>query len=231
MKTIGIIGAMDEELVLIKADMNIEKTVEKAKTTFFVGTIGDKNVVVVRCGIGKVNAAMCTQILIDDFSVDAVINTGVAGAVADGITVGDVIISKDALQHDMDCSPLGDPAGVIPRMNESIFKAADSLINVAKAASEKVISGKTAIGRVVSGDQFIASSETKVKLRDVFGGSCAEMEGAAIAHICYMNAVPFVVIRNISDSADGNADVSYAEFCVTAADHSGRIVLEMLKNI
>lgn len=231
MKTIGIIGAMDEEVTLIKAAMNVEKNIEKAGCTFLGGTIGDKNVVVVRCGIGKVNAAMCTQILIDDFNVDAVINTGVAGAVADGITVGDVIISADSLQHDMDCSPLGDPIGVIPRMKESVFKADDALIAAAKAASEKVITGKTAIGRVVSGDQFIAGMEAKMRLRDIFGGSCAEMEGAAIAHICYMNAVPYVIIRNISDAADGSADVSFTEFCVTAADHSGKIVLEMLKNI
>lgn len=231
MNIIGIIGAMDEEVALIKAAMKVEKTVEKAGCTFLSGTIGEKNTVVVRCGIGKVNAAMCTQILIDDFGVEAVINTGAAGALADGITVGDVVISEDALQHDMDCSPLGDPIGVIPRMPESIFKADKGLIEAAVAASKKVIPGKTVTGRIVSGDQFIASSEIKDKLRDVFKGSCAEMEGAAIAHVCCMNKVPYVVIRNISDSADGSADVSFAEFCVTAAEHSGRIVLEMINNI
>ena len=114
MNIFGIIGAMDEEVELIKNSMIIDKTVEKAGCTFLLGKINDKNVVVVRCGIGKVNAAMCTQILIDIFNVDAVINTGVAGAIADGIKVGDVIVSEDALQHDMDCSPLGDPIGVIP---------------------------------------------------------------------------------------------------------------------
>ena len=141
------------------------------------GTIEGKDTVVVRCGIGKVNAAMCTQILIDLFNVDAVINTGVAGALADGITVGDVIVSKDAMQHDMDCSPLGDPVGVIPRMKESIFKADERLISAAVKASNKVIEGITALGRVVSGDQFIASMDIKNRLRDTFSGSCAEMEG------------------------------------------------------
>ena len=231
MKKIGIIGAMDEEVELIKSTMSVENTVEKAGCTFLVGKIEGKDAVVVRCGIGKVNAAMCTQILIDLFNVDAVINTGVAGAVAEGITVGDVVISLDALQHDMDCSPLGDPIGVIPRMPESIFKADERLVKLAFDASSKVISGKTLTGRVVSGDQFIASKEVKDKLVKNFNGSCAEMEGAAIAHICYMNSVPYVIIRNISDSADGSADVSFVEFCKEAVIHSGKIVLEMMKNI
>lgn len=231
MKKIGIIGAMDEEVELIKSTMSVENTVEKAGCTFLVGKIEGKDAVVVRCGIGKVNAAMCTQILIDLFNVDAVINTGVAGAVAEGITVGDVVISSDALQHDMDCSPLGDPIGVIPRMPESIFKADERLVKLAFDASSKVISGKTLTGRVVSGDQFIASKEVKDKLVKNFNGSCAEMEGAAIAHICYMNSVPYVIIRNISDSADGSADVSFVEFCKEAVIHSGKIVLEMMKNI
>ena len=137
----------------------------------------------------------------------------------------------DALQHDMDCSPLGDPIGVIPRMPESIFKADERLVKLAFDASSKVISGKTLTGRVVSGDQFIASKEVKDKLVKNFNGSCAEMEGAAIAHICYMNSVPYVIIRNISDSADGSADVSFVEFCKEAVIHSGKIVLEMMKNI
>ena len=228
---LGIIGAMDEEVAKIKemlTDVRVETT---AGMDFYIGKLADKDVVVVRSGIGKVNAAMCTQILIDLFNVDAVINTGVAGALADGITVGDVIVSKDALQHDMDCSPLGDPVGVIPRMKESVFKADERLMNAALEASKKVIDGRTALGRVVSGDQFIASMDIKNKLRDTFCGSCAEMEGAAIAHICCMNDVPYVIIRNISDAADGSADVSFAEFCRTAVEHSGRIVLEMLKNL
>lgn len=231
MKTIGIIGAMDEEVLLIKSSMTVEKTVEKAGCIFLEGSIEGKHAVVVRCGIGKVNAAMCTQILIDLFNVDAVINTGAAGALASGITVGDVVISTDALQHDMDCSPLGDPIGTIPRMKESIFKADASLVKTAYDASKKIIDGKTIMGRVVSGDQFIASSDLKEKLLNIFNGSCAEMEGAAIAHICCLNEVPYVIIRNISDSADGSADVSFAEFCATAAKHSGKIVLEMMKTL
>ena len=231
MNIFGIIGAMDEEVELIKNSMIIDKTVEKAGCTFLLGKINDKNVVVVRCGIGKVNAAMCTQILIDIFNVDAVINTGGAGAIADGIKVGDVIVSEDALQHDMDCSPLGDPIGVIPRMKESIFKADKRLIDAAFSASKKIIEGNTSLGRVVSGDQFIADAELKNKLKTNFSAGCAEMEGAAIAHICYMNSVPYVIIRNISDSSDGSADISFTEFCKTAAEHSGKIVLEMLQNI
>lgn len=231
MNTIGIIGAMDEEVALIKSAMNIKKSTEKAGCTFLEGIIAGKRAVVVRCGIGKVNAAMCTQILIDDYKVDAVINTGMAGALAQGITVGDVVISKDALQHDMDCTPFGDPRGTIPRMEKSIFEADRHLMDEAVRAAEKAIEGKVAVGRVVSGDQFIASTDVKNTLLELFNGSCAEMEGAAIAHVCCMNNVPYVIIRNISDSADGSADVSFTEFCKTAAEHSGKIVLEMMKNI
>lgn len=231
MKTIGIIGAMDEEVSLIKNSMEVNETIEKAGCTFLDGMIEGKHAIVVRCGIGKVNAAMCTQILIDLFNVNAVINTGAAGALAGGITVGDVVISTDALQHDMDCSALGDPVGTIPRMTDSIFKSDPVLAKTAYDASKKVIEGKTIMGRVVSGDQFIANNDLKEKLLNQFSGSCAEMEGAAIAHICCLNGVPYVIIRNISDSADGSAEVSFTEFCAEAAEHSGKIVLEMMKTL
>lgn len=231
MNTIGIIGAMEEEITLIKNAMVIESTVNKAGCTFYSGKIDNKTIVVVMSGIGKVNAAMCTQLLIDEFKVEAVINTGAAGALADGITVGDLVVSEDALEHDMDCSPLGDPKGTIPRMKESIFRADKKLIDAALKAANKVIDGKAITGRVVSGDQFIASTEARNELKSLFNGSCAEMEGAAIAHVCYVNEIPFVVIRNISDSADGSADVSFEEFCKTAADNSGKIVIEMMKNL
>ena len=231
MNNIGIIGAMSEELSLIKSVMSIEKTFEKAGYTFFSGKLGNKDIVLVLCGIGKVNAAVCTQLLIDTFSVEAVINTGVAGAVADGVTIGDVVISTDAQQHDMDCSPFGDPVGIIPRMDNSIFKADDTLIKAAANASEKIIKGKTITGRVVSGDQVIADSETKNRLKTLFNGSCAEMEGAAIAHVCYLNKIPFVIIRNISDSADEESGMDYYEFEKMAAHNSGSIVIEMMKNL
>lgn len=228
MNKIGIIGAMSEELALIKSSMKAESSFKKAGYEFFSGSLGNKEVIVVLSGIGKVNAAVCTQILIDKFGVDAVINTGVAGCLGDGITIGDVVISIDAQQHDLDCSPFGDPVGTIPRMDVSVFKADEKLIKAAVKASEKVIRGRTFTGRVLSGDQVIADSETKNRLKSLFGGSCAEMEGAAIAHVCHLNGVPFVIIRNISDSADENSDMDYPEFEKEAAHNSGAIVIEMM---
>lgn len=231
MNKIGIIGAMSEELALIKDVMNVENTFEKAGYTFFSGTLGNKNVIVVLCGIGKVNAAVCTQLLIDTYSVDAVINTGVAGAVADGVTIGDVVISTEAQQHDLDCTAFGDPIGTIPRMDTSIFTADDRLIKAAVEAAEKTVKGKTFTGKVLSGDQAIGSQEAKNRLKTLFNGSCAEMEGAAIAHVCHLNKVPFVVIRNISDSADESSTMDYQEFEKMAAHNSGAIVIEMMKNL
>ena len=231
MNKIGIIGAMSEELALIKDVMNVENTFEKAGYTFFSGTLGNKNVIVVLCGIGKVNAAVCTQLLIDTYSVDAVINTGVAGAVADGVTIGDVVISTEAQQHDLDCTAFGDPIGTIPRMDTSIFTADDRLIKAAVEAAEKTVNGKTFTGKVLSGDQAIGSQEAKNRLKTLFNGSCAEMEGAAIAHVCHLNKVPFVVIRNISDSADESSTMDYQEFEKMAAHNSGAIVIEMMKNL
>ena len=229
--TIGIIGAMDEEIDLIKRNITMTQAIDRAGCLFLEGKIGKKNVVVVKSGIGKVNAAMCAQILIDVFKVEAIINTGVGGSIAKDLAIGDVVISSDALHHDFDCSPLGDPIGVIPRLKESIFKADENLVQAAYNASVSTILGKTKIGRIVSGDQFIADDSTKEMLCIIFKGDCAEMEGAAIAQVCYLNKVPFVIIRNISDSADSKADITFGEFAKTAAEYSGRIVLEMLKNL
>lgn len=231
MNKIGIIGAMSEEIAHIKDVMNIESTFEKAGYKFFSGKLGNKNIILVLCGIGKVNAAVCTQLLIDTYSVEAVINTGVAGALADGVTIGDVVISTDAQQHDIDCSPFGDPVGTIPRMDNSIFKADDTLINAAVEAAKSTIEGNTFTGRIVSGDQVIADSETKNRLKTYFNGCCAEMEGGSIAQVCYLNKIPFVIIRNISDSADESADVDYPEFEKKAAYNSASIVIKMVKNL
>ena len=227
MKTIGIIGAMDEEVAFIKEISEIISAKNILGLDFFVGKYGSNSVVIVKCGIGKVNAAACTQVLIDHFAVDCVINVGVAGGIFADLKIGDVVISTDAVQHDIDVSALGDPIGTIPRMDESYFKADEELIDLAEKAGETLEGHNVYKGRVASGDKFISTQEQKTFLWNNFKAYCAEMEGAAMAHVCYLNRIPFVIIRSISDNADGSAGISYNEFKDTAAKNSS-IILEGL---
>lgn len=229
---IGIIGAMEEEVSqLVNKMTNIEKT-EIAGMIFNKGLINNKELVVVKSGIGKVNAAMCTQILATYFKVDTVINTGVAGSLRNEINIGDVVVSIDALQHDMDASGFGYKPGVIPRMKTSIFEADKKLIDAAEAACKKAVPEIGVFrGRVVSGDQFITDKAVKERLIDLFDGSCTEMEGAAIAQAAYLNNIPFLIIRAISDKADDSATMDYGEFERKAIDNSVAMLCEMLETI
>ena len=229
---LGIIGAMDEEISQIAELMTDVEETTIAEMTFKKGTIGGKEVVAVRSGIGKVNAAMCTQILATYFHVDSVINTGVAGSLRNEINIGDIVISTDALQHDMDATGFGYELGVIPRMKVSTFVADDRL---AKLAKEACIEANLGIGvhcgRVVSGDQFITDKATKQRLIDNFDGYCTEMEGAAIAQAAYLNGIPFLVIRAISDKADDSANMDYSEFERHAIDNSVALMKILIANL
>lgn len=231
MNTIGIIGAMDEEVALLREKAEIIAAKNILGSDFYMAKYNGKNIVIVKCGIGKVNAAICAQVLIDHFAVDSIINTGVAGAIFKELKIGDVVISTDTVQHDMDTSVLGDPVGTIPRMDESFFKADETLIELAKAAGEQCTDHKVYTGRIASGDQFISSSEQKNKIWKLFGAYCAEMEGAAIGHACYLNRVPFVIIRSISDNADGEAGMSFTEFTHIAAVNSSKMVERVLDSL
>lgn len=232
MKRIGIIGAMEEEVELLLAKIELEEKVEKAGLEFYVGNLRGKEVIVVKCGVGKVNSAMCTQILISEFGAEALVNIGVAGALNDELNVNDIVISTDAIEYDMDASAFGDPKGTIPRMDCSEFKADERLINAAFEAAVKENKGHNVMkGRVVTGDLFVADMETKNELVNDFGGFCCEMEGAAMAHVCYLNRTPYVIIRAMSDKADGSADVTFDEFAKLAAVTSANIVMDMLEII
>ena len=232
MKTIGIIGAMDEEIAYIKEQLEIVSERTVVELDFFIGKFEDKGVVLVKSGIGKVNAAICAQVLVDHFAVDYIINVGVAGAISKELSIGDVVISSDAVQHDMDTSVFGDPVGVIPRMNESAFKADPVLVKLAwEAGSNLLTDHKVFIGRIASGDQFISTKEQKNKIRSNVNPFCAEMEGAAVAHACYLNKIPFVIIRSISDNAEAEADISYEKFVPIAAKNSSLLVAQLLKEI
>lgn len=227
---IGIIGAMSEEVQGFKKIMkNVEE--EKIGTfTFYTGIMHDQDIVLLETGIGKVNAAIGATLMIEAFDVEEIIFTGVAGGVNPDLDLGDVVISKDLIQHDFDTSAFGDKLGVIPRMESSIFEADDELIELAEKAGKK-LKGKVIVGRVLSGDQFIASPEKIAFLRKEFNGDCTEMEGAAVGHVCQVLDVPFVVIRTMSDKANSDAHTDYATFMKIAAENSITLVNEMLINM
>lgn len=228
MITIGIIGAMEEEVSALKEKLDVVSSRELASITFIVGLLKGKSIVIAKAGIGKVNAAICTQIMIDHFSVDYIINIGVAGALNKSLDVGDIVISKDTAQHDMDTSAFGDPIGVIPRMDESFFKADSNLISIAEKCSSE-LGLKTITGRIASGDQFVDSVDLKNKIRQNVKADCAEMEGAAIAQSCYLNKVPFLIIRSISDNAENNATISFDQFKETAIKNGMALIEKMLE--
>ncbi|MBQ4284716.1 MAG: 5'-methylthioadenosine/adenosylhomocysteine nucleosidase [Lachnospira sp.] len=229
---IGIIGAMDEEVEQIVEAMSVERVETKAQMKFMAGKLAGKDVVIVRSGIGKVNAAVCTQILVDDFNVDYVINTGIAGSLKAEIDIADVVISSDVLHHDMDATGFGYALGQIPRMDTLSFEADARLIALAKEACAKVVPGiGTHVGRVVSGDQFISDKAVKERISGNFDGFCTEMEGAAIAQAAYLNKVPFVILRAISDKADDSATMDYPTFEKQAIANSVLLLKELASNI
>lgn len=227
-QVIGLIGAMDEEVELLLGQLENKVTSVKAGVTYASGIIHGKQVVVCKSGVGKVNAAVTTQILIDSFGVSKILFTGVAGALHPDLNIGDIVISSSCMQHDMDVTPLGFARGMIPYQEISDFPADPSLIELAEEACKEQSAHHYVIGKVLSGDQFIASRETVQTLYEDLNGACAEMEGSAVAQVCYMNNVPYVVIRSMSDKADGSAHVNFPEFTVKASKRSHEIVNYML---
>ena len=229
---IGVIGAMEEEVAALKEDMIVEETVEQASMVFCRGVLCGKEVVVVRSGIGKVNAGICAQILVDRFHVDTLINTGIAGSLDAKIDIGDLVISTDALHHDMDAVNFGYEPGQIPRMDVLAFPADEELVKKAVEANQKANPEiHTFTGRVASGDQFIAAGDVKDRIAEGFHPLCVEMEGAAIAQVAYLNKVSYVIIRAISDKADNSATMDYPTFEKQAIAHSVRLMKELVPMI
>lgn len=229
---IGIIGAMEQEVSRVVKAMTDVKSTKIAGMVFNGGKFCGKDVIVVKSGIGKVNAAICTQILATEFHVDTVINTGIAGSLKAEINIGDIVLSTDALQHDVDATNFGYEPGMIPGMDVSIFKASEELIEKAEAACKKE-NPELGIfkGRVVSGDQFISDKATKERIVNNFHGYCTEMEGAAIAQAAYLNNIPFLIIRAISDKADDSAAMDYDEFEKKAIANSVKLLTALIGEI
>ena len=216
---LGIIGAMEQEVETLLSLLEERNTTTHAGVAFHEGRLDGKDVVVVQCGIGKVNAALCVQVLCDCFGVTHLVNTGVAGSLCARLDIGDLVISEDAMYHDFTCEALN-PAyvvGLVPGLPVRQFPADKELIQMAMAAAEQVHPGHASVGRVASGDQFVGGKAQKEKIVADTGALCTEMEGAAIAHTAWRNGVPFVVIRAISDKADDSAEMDYPTFEAIAA--------------
>jgi adenosylhomocysteine nucleosidase len=229
---IGIIGAMEQEVSQVVAAMTNVSVSEIAGMKFNKGKFCNKDVIVVKSGIGKVNAAICAEILVACFNVDKIINTGIAGSLKNEINIGDVVLSTDALQHDVDATNFGYAKGVIPGMAVSTFIADVGLIKTAEEACHKACPDIEVFkGRVVSGDIFVSDKAVKNSIAETFHGYCTEMEGAAIAQAAYLNKVPFLIIRAISDKADDSASMDYNEFEKKAIANSVKLLTAMMEEI
>lgn len=228
---IGVIGAMDEEVSYLKEHLTDKKVTTISGMDFYEGKLDGVDVVIVKCGIGKVNAGICAQTLINNFGASRIINTGVAGSLDARIDIGDIVVSTDAVQHDFDLTPIGYAPGETDVDGMVAFPADDEMRAAAVNAVKEVAPEIGVLeGRVCSGDQFIASREQKEFIMSTFGGSCCEMEGGSIAQVCYLNKTPFVIIRAISDKADDSEELSYEQFEEAAAIHCATITRYMISN-
>ena len=224
---LGIIGAMDVEVATLKAKMENVTTSTHAASAYFEGTLEGTPAVVVQCGVGKVNAAMCAQILCSVYGVTHIVNTGIAGSLCADLDIGDLVICRDAMYHDFDCVHFGYEMGKVPGMNVVAFPANESMIAAAVSAAEAENPGHSKIGRIATGDLFVAAKPAKEAIIAKTGALCTEMEGAAIAHTAYRNGVPFVIIRAISDKADDSAQMDYPTFEAIAAQRCANVTCRL----
>lgn len=231
MTKLGIIGAMQVEVEILLSGMENKTTKTVAGSVFYEGLLEGLPVVVVQCGVGKVNAAICAQILCDCFGVTHLVNTGIAGSLCADLDIGDLVVSSDAMYHDFDCVNFGYPYGKVPGMDVISFPADKAMMDYAYAAAEAVNPGHTKIGRVASGDQFVAVKELKERIIANTQGLCTEMEGAAIAQTAYRNNLPFVILRAISDKADDSAEMDYPTFERIAAHRCAQVTMKLAKKL
>ncbi|MBR7122233.1 MAG: 5'-methylthioadenosine/adenosylhomocysteine nucleosidase [Oscillospiraceae bacterium] len=231
MVKLGIIGAMAIEIETLKSQLKDMSADECCGMTFYQGNLEQLPVVIVVCGVGKVNAALCVQVLCDRFGVTHIVNTGVAGSLSNELDIGDFVISQDAMYHDFDCQILNPnyPVGQVPGLSVRAFPANEMLVQFAFDAAQKVLPGHARIGRIASGDQFIAEKQIKDRIIKDTCALCTEMEGAAIAHAAWRNQIPFVIIRAISDKADNSAEMDFPTFEAIAAKACAGVTLEMAK--
>lgn len=229
--TIGIIGAMDIEIKNLLDKMENKKEEPFGKLIFYKGKINGINCVLVKCGVGKVNAAVCTQTLILKYLPDVIINIGVAGGIAKGIEIGDIVISSAVVQHDMNTCALGDEIGFISGLDKIYIEADKNLSEIIFKYAENIYKSNVHRGVIASGDIFVADTDMMKKISESFNAYACEMEGAGIGQTCYINEVPFVIIRSISDSADSHAEVDFMRFAQQSANRYGELIFKVLPYI
>ena len=228
---LGIIGAMDLEVETLLENMEDKSESRRAGSTFYQGTLEGLRVVVVRCGVGKVNAALCAQILCDCYGVTHLVNTGIAGSLSEELDIGDLVVSQDAMYHDFDCVHFGYSYGKVPGMDVISFPADETLLAYAFTAADSVHPGHVKVGRVASGDQFVADKDKKDFIISATHALCTEMEGAAVAQTAYRNALPFVILRAISDKANDDAQMDYPAFERQAAHRCARVTQALARRL
>ena len=228
---IGIIGAMSVEVENLIAVMLDEKVETISGISYHVGRISNVDCVVAQCGVGKVAAAICAQTMILKYQPLALINVGVAGGIGETIHIGDIVISRGLVQHDMDTSALGDEKGMISGLNMVVIPASEKLVTLAASTAAKIYGAGVHVGIIATGDQFIGSAEKLNHIAVEFGASACEMEGASIAQVCFINQVAFIVIRAISDNANEDASVDFATFARTSAHKITELLAELLPNV
>lgn len=226
---VGIIGAMDVEVKMLQADMTEIREISVGMDTYMQGKLYGHDAIVVQCGPGKVNAALCTQNMITLFHPDTIVNVGVAGAGSERVHVGDVVVGSAAVQHDMDTSPIGDPVGFVSKVNLVQFPCDESLVLQLTKAVKETDDTPCHTGVIATGDQFINDEERRNRIHARFSALAVEMEGAAVAHACYVNRIPCAIIRTVSDESNGESTVSYATFARKAAEHAQKIIRKYLE--
>lgn len=228
---VGIIGAMAIEVELLKQQMQEARIQEISGITFYIGILEGIEVSVAVAGVGKVNAAICAQTMILRFQPDVVINVGVAGGLDETLHVGDIVIADSVVQHDMDTTPFGDPAGYIPGLERVKIVCTDWVVKKMERAADKLDDIQIKTGVIATGDQFISTKEKKGWIRETFSALAAEMEGASIGQVCEINRTEFCVVRAISDGADDGAPMSFEQFTELAAHHSLQLILNFLREV
>lgn len=226
---IGIIGAMDIEVEGFKNHMTDVKTEQHSNLEFITGKIEDKKCVVVMCGIGKVSAAICTQMMIDKYNPEVIINTGVAGGLDKDLGISDIAVATSVVQHDIDTTIFGDPKGYISNLGLVNIPVEESVSALLAEIASSLDDTTVVQGTIASGDQFISTPYQKNQIIDSFDAIAAEMEGGSIGHVCYANGVKFGILRAISDNASGDALMDYETFKSIAANKTIHIVSDFVK--
>lgn len=229
MKKLGIIGAMEVEIQTLRDSMENLTFTERTGTCFYEGTLRGLPVVLVQCGIGKVNAAICAQILCDCFGVTHIVNTGIAGSLCPELDIGDMVVSTQVLHHDFDCTHFGYQPCQIPGLPQGF--PADGMLQELALEAVHSVGGHARAGKIASGDQFVDTQVLKEQIVQKTGALCTEMEGAAIAQTACRNHIPFVILRAISDKADHSAEMDYPTFENMAAKRCAAVVMELAERM